>query len=389
MSGPLSGFRIIELAGMGPAPFAAMSLADAGADIIRVDRHIDSFVIDDDPLREGRAMNILNRGRRSITLDLKDAAAAKFVLRLIERADALIEGYRPGVTERLGIGADTCTYRNPRLVYGRVTGWGRIGQYSPTAGHDINYVGLSGVLGSIGHDNEIPTPPLNLLGDFAGGGLLLAYGVTCALLERSNSNRGQVVDVSMVDGVAYLSTYLHGLRAQNRWNDERESNVLDGASPYYRTYKTLDGQFMAVGAIEDRFYRIFLDQIGLSKLYEADRFDPAHWPHIAAALEETFLQRTRSEWEQVFIGVDACVSPVLSLGEASQDEELRNMGTFIVMNDIAQPAPTPRFSRTSSSIDRPAPSPGQGGLTALQEWGIPITEINQLLDSGVLIAHGD
>ena len=389
MSGPLTGLKVIELAGIGPAPFAAMALSDAGADIIRVERHFDSEAFNSDPMLEGRTMNILNRGRRSVTLDLKNPAAAEFVLRLVESADAFIEGFRPGVTERLGIDAGSCSRRNPRLVYGRVTGWGRTGLLSPTAAHDINYLGLSGILGSIGHVGENPTPPLNLLCDFAGGGVLLAYGLTCALLETTKSNQGQVVDVAMVDGAAYLSTYLHGLRAKDRWIDERESNILDGGSPFYRTYETLDGEYMAVGAIEERFYREFLNQIGLPELKQIDRFDRDNWPHLAAVLEEMFSRHTRSEWEQRFVGTDACVTPVLSLSEAPQHEQLRSMGTFLEMNGVTQPAPTPRFSRTVSSIIRPAPRPGQGGLAALQEWGMPSTEIDQLLDSGVLVANDD
>lgn len=360
-----------------------MALADAGADIIRIDRPINPDA-KKDPALAGRAMNIMNRGRRSITVDLKSTKSAEFILRLVERADGMIEGYRPGVTERLGIGPDECLERNPRLVYGRVTGWGRKGTYAQAAGHDINYIALSGTLGAIGPADRPPQPPMNLLGDFGGGGLLLAYGMTCALLEVSRTGQGQVVDTAMVDGAAYLATYVHGMRALGLWNDERATNILDGGKPFYCVYETSDGRYISVGAIEEQFFSKLLDLIGLSDLEVPARDDQAGWNRVHEIFKSVFSSRTRDEWESIFAGTDACVAPVLSMGEAPENEHLKEWGTFVYFEGVVQPSPAPRFSRTPSSIQRSAPRPGQDGEVALREWGFEDEDIEALLSSNVI-----
>ena len=388
MTGPLAGLRIIELAGIGPAPFAAMTLSDAGADVLRIDRplsHGPATV--DDRVVVGRARNLINRGRRSIVVDLKDPAGVEFTLRLVESANGLIEGFRPGVAERLGIGPEECRIRNPRMVYGRVTGWGREGPYASMAGHDINYISLSGTLSTIGPSSQPPVPPINLLGDFGGGGLMLAYGMTCALYESSLSGQGQVVDVSMVNGSAYLATYIHGMRELGLWNDERGSNVLDGGAPYYQIYETSDGRYVALGAIEDQFFAEFLECVGLPDLKGTQVTDRATWKFVHEKLRAAFASRTRDEWETVFAGTDSCVTPVLTMAEAIVHEHNRASGTFIEIDGVNQPAPTPRFSRTPGSVRRPAPTLGQEGIPALREWGIGEADIRELLDRGTVIAR--
>jgi alpha-methylacyl-CoA racemase len=386
MSGPLSGMKVIELGGIGPAPFAAMALSDAGADVIRIDREVDPAQ-QSDPVQMGRNLNVMNRGRRSIVVDLKRPDAAEFILTLVERADAVIEGFRPGVTERLGIGPEACAERNPRLVYGRVTGWGRVGPYAMAAGHDIDYIAMSGTLGAIGPAGGPPEPPLNLLGDFGGGGLLLAYGMTCALLEVARSGRGQTVDTAMVDGAAYLATYIHGMRAKGLWGDERGSNIYDGGAPFYNIYETSDARYVAVGAVEPQFFRELLELLGLLDRFEVGApfpGDARRWADLHEALTEKFLTRTRDEWESLLAGTNACVSPVLSMDEAPKHEHLREWGTFVEYDGIIQPAPAPRFSRTPGAISRPAPLPGQGGLGALKDWGLEADQIEDLVASQVI-----
>jgi alpha-methylacyl-CoA racemase len=389
MSGPLTGLRIVELAGIGPAPFAAMVLADAGADIIRIDRPSDpdEQASDDNAVFKGRALNIMNRGRRSIIVDLKQSEGREFILALIERADGLIEGFRPGVTERLGLGPDACAAHNPRLVYGRATGWGRDGPYSQSAGHDINFISLSGSLSAIGPADGPPVAPLNLLGDFGGGGLLLAYGMTCALHNVTKTGIGQTVDVAMVDGAAYLATYIHGMRALGLWNDERSSNILDGGAPFYRIYATKDGQYLSVGAIEEQFFIELLEKVGLSEMNIPSPADPRNWREIYEALESRFLSRTLEEWELIFAGSNACVAPVLSMSEAPKHPHIIEQGTFIEVDGTMQPAPEPRFSRTPSSIQRPPPYPGQDGISALNDWGLSEDEVKELLVSGAINAE--
>jgi alpha-methylacyl-CoA racemase len=385
MSGPLDGIRIVELAGIGPGPFAAMALSDAGADIIRIDRVPDANAIDD-PLLAGRAANVLNRGRRSIAVDLKDPRARDFILDLVARADGLIEGFRPGVTERLGIGPTECLERNPRLVYGRVTGYGRAGSYAMAAGHDIDYIALSGTLSAIGPAGAAPEPPLNLVGDFGGGGLLLAFGMTSALLEACRSGLGQVVDTAMIDGAAYLATSIHGLRALGLWDDERGSNILDGGAPFYEIYTTSDQQYLAVGSIEEKFFRELLDLLDLNDVDVPRSGDRSQWPEIHERLAAKFGTRTRDEWETLFAGTDACVAPVLTMAEAPNHPHVAEWGTFVTFDDVTQPAPAPRFSRTPGVIRRSAPRPGQGGVAALRDWGFQSNEVQELIENGIINA---
>jgi alpha-methylacyl-CoA racemase len=339
--GPLDGLRVVELAGIGPVPFAGMLLADLGADIVRVDR------VGGD--RPHDAHRILDRGRRSVALDLRQPSAVAAVLRLVERADVLVEGYRPGVTERLGLGPQPCLARNPRLVYARMTGWRRD---DPTAGHDINYLARSGVLDAIGRAGGPPVPPLNLLGDFAGGALPLVVGVLAALYERERSGRGQVVEATIVDGVASLTGMLLGLAAAGQWRPGRGTNLLDSGAPYYDVYPCADGRYVAVGALEEPFYRALLAGLELDPAAVPDRTDPARWPHLRRVLAERFATRTRDEWAVVFDGTDACVTPVLALAEAARGP------AYLTRDGLTQPAPGPRFSRTPVGLPDPAPEPG-------------------------------
>jgi alpha-methylacyl-CoA racemase len=363
MSGPLTGVRVVELAGLGPGPFAAMLLADLGADVIRVDRPPAAGTTDP------RAY-VMHRGRRSIALDLKDDAGRDVALRLIDRADALVEGHRPGVMERLGLGPDVCLARNPRLVYGRMTGWGQDGPLASTAGHDIDYIALSGALSVAARRGERPVPPVNLVGDFGGGGAFLALGIVAALWEAARSGRGQVVDAAMVDGSAVLTTMLHGLLAQGRWRDEAGVNFADTGSPYYDVYECADGRFVAVGAIEHPFYLELLRGLGLDGDDLPDRRDEASWPALKARFAEVFRTRTRDEWAEQFAGTDACVAPVLTLTEAPRHPHNVERSTFVEHAGIVQPAPAPRFARTPLRLDRPAPAPGDHTDEILAELGL-------------------
>ncbi|MGH3761917.1 CaiB/BaiF CoA transferase family protein, partial [Actinophytocola sp.] len=343
MSGPLAGIRVVELASLAPGPFAAMILADLGADVVRVDR----------PGSRPDPADLLARGRTVVTADLKDAGTRDRVLRLIDRADVLIEGFRPRVTERLGLGPDVCLERNPELVYGRMTGWGQSGPLAATAGHDINYISVAGALHPIGPAGAPPVPPLNLVGDFGGGGMLLALGCLAALLERRGSGAGQVVDAAMVDGAGLLSTHLHMLLAQGMWPGERGHNLLDGGAPFYRTYRTADGEYVAVGAIEPQFYAALLDGLGLADADLPDQLDRHRWPELAGVLANRFASRTRDEWERTFAGTDACVSPVLTPAEAARHPHQAHRGGFPAVDGIAQPAPAPRFARSAPATPAP------------------------------------
>ena len=336
MSGPLAGVRVVELAGLAPGPFACMVLADLGADVMRVQR----------PGAEAPLTDVLGRGRSSVEVDLKSPAGVEAVLVLAEGADVLVEGFRPGVAERLGIGPDTCLALNPRLVYGRMTGWGQSGPRAQEVGHDINYLALSGALAAIGRAGEPPTVPLNLVADFGGGGMLLAVGVLAALVERSSSGRGQVVDAAMVDGVALLTTFLHGLRAAGAWGDERGTNLLDGGAPFYDVYATADGGYVAVGALEPEFYAALLEGLGLETSSVPSREDTSTWPDLRALFSSAFASRTRDEWVEVFSGTDACVTPVLGPGEAPSDPHAVAREAFVELDGVVQPAAAPRFSRT-------------------------------------------
>ncbi len=358
MAGPLAGYRIVELAGIGPGPFCGMVLADLGADIVRVDRPDGAAASKHD---------VVGRGRRSVALDLKSAEGRADCLALIERADALIEGFRPGVMERLGLGPSECHARNPRLVYGRMTGWGQDGPWAKTAGHDINYIALTGALWSIGRRDERPPPPLNLIGDYGGGGMFLALGILAALLEAKGSGRGQVVDAAMTDGAALLMSVFYGMHAAGRWANAREANRLDGACPYYDTYVCADGKFIAVGALEPQFFALLLKGLGLEPARYADREDTARWPAIRADFAAVFRTKSRDAWAAIFDGTDACVAPVLDLEEAPRHPHNAARATFTEAHDVLRPAAAPRFSRTVSSVAVPAE--GAALQAVLKAWG--------------------
>ncbi|GAA2284332.1 CoA transferase [Streptomyces ruber] len=362
--GPLSGVRVVELAGIGPGPFAAMLLGDLGADVVRVDRPGGTaLVVDADH-------DVTNRNKRSVIVDLKAEDGPGLVLDLAERADVLIEGFRPGVAERLGVGPDACHARNPRLVYGRMTGWGQQGPLAPRAGHDIGYLAPTGVLGMIGAPDGPPAVPANLLGDYAGGSLYLVVGVLAALHHARETGTGQVVDAAIVDGAAHLSTLIHGMLAAGGWQDRRGVNLLDGGWPFYGTYETADGAYMAVGALEEHFYDEFTERLGIAG-QAPDRRDPARWEELRETVAARFRTRTRAEWTARFEDSDACVAPVLSLREAPHHPHLAARGTFIEVAGVTQPAPAPRFSATPASVRGGPARPGAAAADVAHDWGIP------------------
>jgi alpha-methylacyl-CoA racemase len=373
--GPLAGVRVVELAGIGPTPFAAMLLADLGADVVRVDRPGAG------PTFGVAEADLLNRGRRSVAIDLKHPDGVATVLRLVERADVLVEGFRPGVTERLGLGPDDCLAVNPRLVYGRMTGWGQDGPLAAAAGHDVGYIATTGVLNTIGRAGGPPQVPLNLLGDFGGGAMYLVTGVLAALLEARAGGQGQVVDAAIVDGTAHLASMIVGMRASGLWRDQRGVNLLDTGAPYYDVYETSDGRHMALGALEPRFYQQFVQRFGVEDL--PDRDDPARWPELRREIARRFGERTQAEWTQVYDGTDACVAPVLTFDEAAKSPHLAARGTYVEHHGVVQPAPAPRFSRTPAGLgDPPAASGGQHSRTALADWGLD--DVDELIDAGVV-----
>ncbi|GAA0623655.1 CaiB/BaiF CoA-transferase family protein [Sporichthya brevicatena] len=376
MPGPLAGIRVVEIAGLGPAPFAAMVLADLGADVISVDRA--AWVGTDEP------MDVLRRGRRSIAVDLKHPQGAETVLRLIEHADVVLEGFRPGVAERLGIGPETCQTRNPALVYGRMTGWGQDGPLAKVAGHDINYIAIAGALQPIGRDGEPPVPPLNLLGDFGGGGMLLALGVLAALQERNTSGIGQVVDAAMVDGTALLLSFLHDQRHVGLWSDERSSNYIDTAAPYYDVYETSDGLYMAVGAIEPQFYAELLRLLELDPATLPDQEDRSAWPELKKLFADIFRCRTRAQWCSVFDGTESCVTPVLAPREVADYPHTAAREGMIAVGDRTLPAPAPRFSRSRPGVPSAPPRPGQDTVRVLAEAGFDDNAIRGLIASGAV-----
>lgn len=378
--GPLAGIRIIEMAGIGPAPFAAMMLSDMGAEVIRIDRKGRPEANEFDVLKTG---GFLNRGRRSIALDLKKAQAVSALLDLIASADALLEGFRPGVMERLGLDPQACLARNPALVYGRITGWGQSGPLAHAAGHDINYIALTGVLHAIGKA-EAPVPPLNMLGDFGGGAMFVAFGMVCALLEARTSGQGQVVDAAMTDGAALLMAMQYSFKSMGHWQNSRESNLLDGGAPFYGTYRCADGKWLAVGAIEPRFHDLLIDKLGLSPEIFAMRWNPEQWPLLRQLLADTFLKQTRSEWCAVLEGSDACVAPVLDMDEAPMHPHNQARQTFVRHAEVMQPAPAPRFSRTPAQIQRPPAVPGEHGEQILSDWGFGSDRIDLLKACGAL-----
>lgn len=368
--GPLKGLKVLEMAGIGPGPFCAMMLADMGAEVIRIDRlnHKGS----------GHRANVLNRGRRSIALDLKNPASVEAVLRLVEQADALVEGFRPGVMERLGLGPDVCLERNPKLIFGRMTGWGQTGPLAQAAGHDINYISIAGALGAMGYSDRPPAPPLNLVGDFGGGAMYLLTGILAALFERSNSGKGQVIDAAMTDGTASLLSPFYGLMAMNMWTTERQANKLDGGAHYYGSYECSDGRYISIGSIEPQFYALLLELAEIEDEAFLAQQDQSGWTQLREKLENLFISKTRAEWCELMEGTDICFAPVLDLGEAPSHPHNEARATYIDYEGVTQPAPAPRFSRTESKIQSAAALVGEHSEQILADWGFDSGEIDQL-----------
>jgi alpha-methylacyl-CoA racemase len=383
MAGPLKGVTVLELAGIGPGPFAGMMMADMGAQVIRVDRIPSSG--------RGSALealmrndSIVDRGRRSIAINMKDPRGIETVLKLVERADILIEGFRPGVTEKLGLGPDVCRARNAKLVYGRMTGWGQTGPLAQSAGHDLNYIALSGALHAMGTKDRPPSPPLNLVGDYGGGGMLLALGVVAALFEAQRSGQGQVVDAAMSDGAAVLMAAQYGLMAKGAWRDERESNFLDGSAHFYGNYKCADGRFVSIGPIEPQFYRQLLEKCGIDDPHFAQQWDRGEWPVLKSKLAAIFFTRRRDDWCALLEGSDACFAPVLTMSEAPRHAHNVARSTFVEADGLVQPAPAPRFERTPSELPPRAPMVGHDGVALLHQLGHGAAEIATLLEDGVV-----
>jgi alpha-methylacyl-CoA racemase len=372
--GPLAGYRIVEFAGIGPGPMCAMLLADMGATVLRLERPAGETLGIDKPAR----FDLLNRNRHSLPLDLKEPAGLAAAFELIERADALIEGFRPGTMERLGLGPEQCFKRNPRLVYGRITGWGQDGPLASAAGHDLNYIALTGALHAIGRAGQPPTPPLNLVGDYGGGTLYLAFGIVCALLEAKSSGLGQVVDAAMIDGAASLMTMFYGLHAAGLWTGERGNNFIDSGAPYYDVYACADGQFVAVAPIEKKFRAEFYRLIGLDPKSLPDQDDRANWPAIKATIARRMATRTRDQWCKLLDGSDACCAPVLSFSEAPQHPHNRARGTFIEVDGVVQPAPAPRFSRTKPQLPKPPQQDHVKIEDVLCAWGLSQEQVQRL-----------
>lgn len=366
MPGPLAGLRIVEMVGLGPAPFAAMMLADAGADVIRIHQKGQKPEI---PLMNTR-FDVLARGRRSIALDLKDAVEREVMLDLVARADALLEGFRPGVMERLGLGPDACLARNPRLAYGRMTGWGQEGPLAETAGHDLNYLGATGALAAMGPAGAPPPVPLNLVADFGGGGMMMAFGLLAAILGARQTGRGQVVDAAMTDGAALLSAMFWGFRAGGLWGTAREANLLDGGAYFYGTYACADGKFLAVAPVERKFHQILLERLGLDAAEFTHAADPAAWPRLRAHLAEVFGQQPRDHWTALFAGTDACVTPILDWDEAAAHPQAQARAAFMILDGVLQPAPAPRFGATPAAVTRGAAAPGAHTREILADWGL-------------------
>jgi alpha-methylacyl-CoA racemase len=378
--GPLSGLQIVEFAGIGPGPFCGALMADLGADVLRVDRTT--------PAQLGLPLepqfDPLSRGRSSVCVDLKQAGAADFVLELVAKADGLIEGFRPGVMERLGLGPDPCLASNPRLVYGRITGWGQDGPMANEVGHDINYIALSGALAAIGPANHKPVPPLNLVGDYGGGGMFLAFGMLAAMMEAKHSGKGQVVDAAMSEGAAYLTMPLFGWRGAGFWDAPRGENLLDGGAPWYDTYQTKDERWISVGAVESKFYAQLLVALGVDAAQLPDRDDRDNWPALRERFTAIFASRSRDEWCERFQGYEACFAPVLEAHELGSHPHHIERQAFIDVGGLVQPAPAPRFSRTPAAPPRPARAAGEGGLAALTRWGIDDARTQALRSAGVI-----
>jgi len=380
MAGPLTSLKVVELVGIGPGPFAAMLLADMGADVLRVHR-VESVERGFDP----GGVPVLDRNRRSVGIDLKHPDGVETVLRLVEQADALLEGFRPGVTERLGVGPNQCLARNPRLVYGRMTGWGQDGPMAQAAGHDIDYIALAGALAHFGREGQKPTPPLNMVGDFGGGGMFLAFGVVCGVLEARQSGAGQVVDAAMIDGSALLMAMMWGLRHLGAFDEDHHgTNVLDTGAPFYDTYECADGAYVAVGALEPQFYAELLAKTGLAGEELGEQMDRAGWPRLRARLTELFKTKTRDEWRALLEDSDACFAPVLTMSEAAEHPHVRARETVVKHDGVLQPAPAPRFSRTKPELRLPAPKPGEHTEAALLDWGFSADELVALRDDGAI-----
>ena len=381
MTGPLHGVKLLEFAGIGPGPFGAMLFADMGAEVVRIERKGAAR----------RSLSLLNlgpldvtgRGRRAVRLDIKKPDGKTTVLRLLAQADGLIEGYRPGVMERLGLGPEPCLILNPRLVYGRMTGWGQEGPLAKSAGHDLTYIAISSALHGIGTPDQ-PLPPLNLVGDYGGGGLVLAWGMLCALWEARASGQGQVVDAAMVDGAAMLMSMLYGVREAGLWSNERGANLLDGGAPFYATYACADGKHVAVGPIEPQFYALLLEKLGVDDPVLADQYNVELWPQQREKLAAIFRTRSRDAWCALLEGTDTCVAPVLDMDEARLHPHNRARNTFVEVDGVVQPAPAPRLSRTPATIQGPPPAPGEHTEVVLRDWGFSTAEIATLRESGVI-----
>lgn len=376
--GPLAGMKIVEIGSIGPGPFCAQMLADMGADVLRIDRkNGQTFLM---PAR----FSLMHRSRRSIAVDLKCPEGVKVALKLVGQADALIEGFRPGVMERMGLGPKECMEVNPQLVYGRVTGWGQQGPLAHAAGHDINFIALAGALHAIGRKGEKPVPPLNLVGDFGGGGMLLAFGVMCGVYEARQSGLGQVVDAAMVDGVAAMMSSIYGLNAAGGWSTERGTNFLDGASHFYNTYETADGKWITVGAFEAEFYSLLINLTGVDVEEFRPQMDSDRWSEWEQILTKVFLQKTRDEWCTLMEGTDVCFAPVLNIEEATEHPHNVYRGTFVEVDGVIQPAPAPRFSRTKPEIQSPPPEVGQHTESALGDWGFSSDDVAHLKQMNVI-----
>jgi len=374
--GPLAGIRVIEMAGIGPGPFCAMMLSDLGAEVIRLDRLSLKGT--------GERANVLSRGRRSLAVDLKTPQGVEIALEMIDRADALIEGFRPGVMERLGIGPEVCCERNPGLVYGRMTGWGQTGPLAKAAGHDINYISIGGALGAMGHADRPPAPPLNLIGDFGGGAMYLLCGLLAALIERGNSGRGQVVDAAMTDGTASLLSPFYGLMAMGLWTTERHSNRLDGGAPFYGSYECADGKYISIGSLEPQFYALLLEKAGIDDPQFKRQYDQQNWPEMREKVAAVFRAKTRDQWCGLMEGTDVCFAPVLDLAEAPAHPHNRARDTFVEFDGVLQPAPAPRFSRTKGGIQSSAAKVGEHSEQVLADWGFASERIRQLKQSGAI-----
>ena len=372
--GPLTGTKLIELAGIGPGPFCGMMLADMGAEVIRINRTNET----------PRFADVLARGRKSIAVDLKEPRGKALILELCKSADAIFEGFRPGVTERLGLGPDDCMAVNPSLVYGRMTGWGQDGPMAHAAGHDINYISLAGALHAIGPKGGKPVPPLNLVGDFGGGGLLLAFGLVCAILEAQKSGKGQVVDAAMVDGAAILMAMFFTLMGSGSFREQRGSNLLDSGAHFYDTYETSDGKFISVGSIEPQFYALLLEKAGLDTDEFSPQMDQSRWPEYKDKVSDVFKSRTRDEWCDLMEGSDVCFAPVLSLSEVHEHPHNKSRNTFVELAGLMQPAPAPRFSRTSAELSHGAREPGEDTRAVLAELGYSSGETDSLFKAGVV-----